>query len=364
MSTEIQVGASDIAKKKEKKDSSVKKRKREVETAQHAEPEPSKPVVKKSKKAHGVSEDAHKRPVTEAISEVGETATAPDSKKLKQKRRDLGISGAEGSDASPPALSTKERKQKKKGTAQELAHTSPNGLEEKTTTPIFDDDELQSHSPFLQQTTSFYVALSPCNNDLALEGVCAEHISPLLLTYHPPLRGIVLSYANARISEHPENRLRANSSSNGVKTVLARSMDEYAVTYVWLTADFMIFRPQRGTYLEGYVNLQNEGLLGLVCHNYFNAGIERSRLPKDWRWDDGEDAEGKCMEKEGQQADGYYVDGRGAKVEGRLIFRVRDFEASPGTETGAGSINIFGTLLLPEEDERIDEDERHRSLVR
>ncbi|KAF2770230.1 hypothetical protein EJ03DRAFT_253270, partial [Teratosphaeria nubilosa] len=160
-------------------------------------------------------------------------------------------------------------------------------------------------TPFRQQTASFYLALSPCAQSFPVEGLCAEHLSPLLLTYFAPLNGVVISYSNPRLSEGP-NDVHPSSSK---KYVLAQSIDEYAVNFVWLTAEFTVFRPSRGTYLEGYVNLQNESLLGLVCYNYFNAGIDRTRLPKEWKW----------------EGEGYWADGEGNKVEGRMVFKVKDF---------------------------------------
>jgi DNA-directed RNA polymerase I subunit RPA43 len=141
------------------------------------------------------------------------------------------------------------------------------------------------------------------------------------LTYYPPFEGVVLSYSNPRISEHPNDEQASNNDA--VRTVFSRSIDEYGVTYVWMTAEFLIFQPRRGTLLEGHVTLQNESILGLLCYNYFNAGIQAEKLAKDWTWD-GE----------------AFVDASGKKVDGKLTFKVEDFEAS-GTE----SIQISGTLL-------------------
>ena len=212
---------------------------------------------------------------------------------------------------------------------------------------LHESDLLQSHPPFVQQTVSFYLPLSPCAYDFPLEGLCAEHISPLLLTYYPPLKGVLLSYANPRMSEHPSEGAQVESS-NEARTVLSRSIDEYAVAYVWLTAEFITFRPRRGTYLEGYVSLQNESILGLVCYNYFNAVIERDKLPKDWRWEGDEDSSGKLKKKSKRnptEGGGFFVDGDGRKVEGRLIFQVEDFEATAGSDTGSGTVSILGTMI-------------------
>ena len=246
-----------------------------------------------------------------------------------------------------------ERPAKKQKKHKDKHHSS-----RKTKTP---DDFLDTASPFIRQTTSFYLPLSPCAYDFPLEGLCAEHISPLLLTYYPPLEGVVLSYDKPRMSEHPSEGEQVNSS-NEANTVLSQSIDEYAVTYVWLTAEFLMFKPRRGTYLEGYVSLQNESMLGLVCYNYFNAVIEQEKLPKDWRWESKEnegEAENGSEKSKGKkkkehrpiaEGGGYFVNVEREKVEGRLVFRVEDFEATPGSDTGAGTISILGTLLPPSDE--------------
>ena len=210
---------------------------------------------------------------------------------------------------------------------------------------------LEQHSPFVKQTTSFYLALSPCAYDFAIEGLCAEHISPLLLTYVPPLKGVLLSYENPRIAEHPSGSVQINGITDE-RAVLTRSIDEYGVTYVWLTAEFTVFKPRRGTYLEGIVHIQNESMLGLVCYNYFNAVTERDKLPEDWKWiENGEEtANGQRKQQYAIQGAGYYVDGEGNNIEEKLVFRVEDFEANTGSDGGPGIVSIMGSL-------RFDSDE-------
>ncbi|KAK4895318.1 hypothetical protein LTR27_006661 [Elasticomyces elasticus] len=235
--------------------------------------------------------------------------------------------------------------------AQQSSHVKPQASRE-ASKPLTDEQRLETQSPFFQKTETFYLALSPCANDFPFEGLVAEHISPLLLTYHPPLGGVVLKYSNARLSETPEG----NANDNEV--VLSKAMDEYAVTFVYLTVDLVLFRPAKGCWLEGYVNLQNESLLGLVCYNYFNAAIERQRLPKDWRWqEDGSQSSVRST----KQGNGCWVDGSGEKVDGKVVFRVKDFEATAGSEGGAGSMNILGTLLSTGQEKKVDDEERQRS---
>ncbi|TKA39061.1 hypothetical protein B0A54_09658 [Friedmanniomyces endolithicus] len=295
------------------------------------------------------------------------SATAP-----QKETKDSSIVGVEG--AQPGVAQVKPAKKKGKPKLDQL----PNGNEEVFAEPavapgpskaqqrsrvqggashevsLTDDQRLHSYSPFIHKTETFYLALSPCANDFPLEGLVAEHISPLLLTYHPPLRGVVLKYSNARLSGTPDGQ-----SKDGDGVVLSKAIDEYAVTFVYLTVDLVIFAPTKDSWLEGYVNLQNESLLGLVCYNYFNAAIERQRLPKDWRWVDDASRGNTRVAKGGQ---GYWVDDSGGRVDGKVVFRVKDFDAAAGGDSGAGSINILGTLLSVEEDRQLDHDGRQHSV--
>ncbi len=200
--------------------------------------------------------------------------------------------------------------------------------------------DAENRSPFTQLTTSLYLPLSPCAYNSPLAGVCAEHISPHLLTYFPPLRGVLFSYANARLSEHP-NIQKSNTEHTEPyqPPVLASNKDAYGVSFLWLTADFTIFRPVKGTVLEGVVSTQTPGMVGLICYNYFNAVIMAESMPEGWRW---------VSQDEGGL--GCWVDGQGDGLEGRVRFWVDDFEV----DEGAGTVGIMGSLKRPKKDTRTE----------
>lgn len=375
---------------KDSADKMSKKRRREEELAQtkasETAPEADSTPAKKQKKSKKDREVKVKHEVKVKQEPEDETTIADISEKKdkKKKKKNEGAQNEEAAtqDAKPaktgettghdnaPEDAEKTKKSKKKKSKEDAAITTAgNGTEERkpvvsSTSSAISGKKLQSRPPFVQQTTSFYLALSPIAHQFPLEGLCAEHISPLLLTYYPPMKGVVLSYANPRMSETPENGAQIKKGKHA-KTVLGQSVDEYAVTYVWLTVDLLVFKPQKDTVLEGYVNLQNESILGLICYNYFNAGIERSRIPKDWQWVEDEAPEEGDMSRKGRrEAAGHYVNAEGNKVEGKIVFKVKDFEATAGAETGSGSINIYGTLLAGDEDAKADEDARQNGLVR
>ncbi|MCJ1317901.1 hypothetical protein MMC15_003228 [Xylographa vitiligo] len=229
------------------------------------------------------------------------------------------------------------------------------------------------HSPFHQETFSLYLPLSPICQAYPLEGLCAEHLSPLILTYYPPFKGVVFAYSNIHLSEQPQKQ----DQNAAVSTVLAKSIDEYAVSFVWLTADFLVFKPHRGDWIEGWVNLQSESHLGIVCWNLFNASIERKGLPNTWRWvaagskpksktklkhsrgdtsadEDDEQADALLPSSQAvQEDDGHFEDAEGKRIEGPVRFRVKDVETSSSTEKEKSFLSIEGTLLSAKEEEDI-----------
>ena len=257
------------------------------------------------------------------------------------------------------------------------------------------NDDLEAHekltsslsadiSPFHQTSASFYLPLSPIGQLYPLRTLCAEHISPLLLTYYQPLHGVVLSYGNPRLSANGEDP----TSTDGRQKTYARSIDEYAAPFVWLTADFLVLDPQRGDVCEGYISIQNESSIGLICWNFFSASIERVRLPKDWKWiskgntqkwkqklkrpsqdddmDIDEDQDGddttRVQSAYVEQGAGYYVDGNENKVSGLIRFRVVDVDTSAGTSREFDFMSVLGTMLSEAEEKHLRREEIERYL--
>jgi DNA-directed RNA polymerase I subunit RPA43 len=212
-----------------------------------------------------------------------------------------------------------------------------------------------SSTPFHVQTSSLYLPLAPISQKYPVEGLCAEHLSPLILQWYPPFNGVILSYSNPRISAVP-------FGNDGDKTLL-QNTDEYAVSWAWVTAEFLLFKPDLTTTVKAYVNLQNEGHLGLVCWNLFNASIERKRLPADWKWvgveDQDKGKEGMGMgETYAEDGAGYFVDGEGKKVDGMVKFRIRDVETDVDREKGF--LSLAGTMLNAEAEKKLAESEKAR----
>ena len=133
--------------------------------------------------------------------------------------------------------------------------------------------------------------------------------------------------------------------------------------------------------MGGYVTLQNESSLGLVCWNFFNASIERGQLPPDWKWvgggtkpkrstkklkkaaeiagfDKGHDQDSEirneqrledlALDADMEAPQGFFQDGSGVKIEGIVQFYVRHVETSRSVDRESGFLSIEGTMLDPE----------------
>lgn len=244
---------------------------------------------------------------------------------------------------------------KRKREIGEEGHRSKKHRSEKAAPTASSIEPPAERSPFHLQTSSLFLSLAPVSQKFPLEGLCAEHLSPLILTYYPPFNGVILSYSNPRFAEKP--------FGNDGDSTLLQNLDEYAVSWAWVTAEFLLFKPVRGAWLEGYINLQNEGHLGLVCWNLFNASIERARLPKEWKWIGVADQEKDMETEEGatyaEDGIGYYVDGEGKKIEGTVKFRVKEIESNHDKERGF--LTIDGTMLDEEAEVRLLEIEQDKT---
>jgi DNA-directed RNA polymerase I subunit RPA43 len=245
----------------------------------------------------------------------------------------------------------KEKKKRKRDKEDGHKSKSKKLKSDKTASQISPVQEDQAKpSPFHIQTSSLHLPLAPISQAAPLEGLCAEHISPLILRYFPPFGGVILCYKNPRLSSEA-------FGDDGPATLL-QCVDEGAATWGWVTAEFLLFKPDRGAWLEGYVNLQNAGHIGVVCWNLFNANIKQNSLPESWKWVGIEDQSEEAGERYAEDGQGYYVDGDGKKVEGMVQFRVREIESSHDRETGF--LSIEGTMLDDEAEKRLLRREREK----
>jgi DNA-directed RNA polymerase I subunit RPA43 len=186
-------------------------------------------------------------------------------------------------------------------------------------------------------TANMYLPVYPIAIKYSLEGAIAEAISPLLLTYHAPFKGYVLAHRNARATE-------GNGSAS-------RCIDQYGMSFLWVTVDVLVFRPVKGAWLKGMVGLQSESHISLIVWNYFSARVEKKRLPVDWRFVEEEyeapldETETHVKRSKVRRSTGAYHDGKGRRIEGALAFRAVDFEVTRSGDGQRTLMTIEGSLV-------------------
>jgi len=248
--------------------------------------------------------------------------------------------------------------------------------------------------PFFTQAVSLYVPFFPIGFEKPLTNVATQHLDPLLNHYSPTLGGVLLSYSNLNLSDRPVMPSVENPPTDETPALL-RSVDEYAVGFGWLSFDAQLFVPSRGKWMEGVIQLQNEGHVGVVCWSKFNASIEAKRLPRGWTWVDlakttkshssnesdslpspDSDAENASENQESEDmldgeelqvveqmhTTGYWVDERGRNVSGKLRFRIKNFDV--GLAGDYGYLSIEGTCLDEDAERALAAEEREAERKR
>jgi DNA-directed RNA polymerase I subunit RPA43 len=224
---------------------------------------------------------------------------------------DIELPDAEGAEApaieATPAVPKKKKKRKAIAEVQLTAteqedielpdadnetFTSPPPIPE-TTSPAqqIPPSNSTENTPFHTARTSLYVPVPAISLTTALPSLISTHLTPLLLTYYPPLNGIILTIIDAHISsaasDLPGKPLVlptiTTPSPQGTPT-LALCADTSGVSFIWLTFTATTFSPTPSSTLTGHINVTSEGFIGLILHNYFQVGIAKSRIPRSWKW--------------------------------------------------------------------------------
>ncbi|KAK3358682.1 hypothetical protein B0T25DRAFT_72929 [Lasiosphaeria hispida] len=344
--------------------------------------ESSKKPRKRKKHTEPEQEDGMDIDVPEEpVAEEPQSKREKKSKKSKSKNE-----SAQGLEPEAPTKSgkskvkgkDKSREKKKRLVSPEIADHAMD-LGEPRLVPKSKTAESDSDFPFFTQTISLFVPFFPVGFDKPLTNVAAQHLDPLLDHYSPTLRGVLLSYSNLNLSEKPA-KASVRYPPNDQTPALLHSVDEYAVGFGWLTFEAQLFVPARGKWMEGVLQLQSEGHIGVVCWNKFNASIEAKRLPNGWKWVDldkpantyngssslpspdlDEDEEDVLDGEELQVVEqmhttGHWVDERGRKVSGKLQFRIKNYDV--GLAGDYGYLSIEGTFLDDDAERALAAEER------
>lgn len=377
--------------KHEKGEHKSKKRHREPTDAAEADGterkhKKSKSHVSREDPSHDASAPA---PLNLHEQEDGENGESKKEKKPKKSKKDKKRHEPQEDAPAPTHKKKEKRRHKEAAQASEAGNAEPMDIDSTPARPRAGAESRDGQSaqafPFFTQTVSQYLPLFPQGMIEPIEGYAEQHLRPLLNRYVPAFRGVLLAYRNPRIGEAPGKGSLTEKSETEDATLL-ESIDEYAVGFAWLTIEADLFCPKRGSWMEGTLNLQSEGFIGVICFGMFNASIEASRLPSSWKWvdllssskekakrpsgksaaesklptpepqDDEVENEAQDEAQDEAQAEtegdethqahstGYWVDENGSKVGGgKLRFRIKNYEV--GSIGDYGYLSIEGTML-------------------
>ncbi|RWA10843.1 hypothetical protein EKO27_g4249 [Xylaria grammica] len=284
--------------------------------------------------------------------------------------------GDNGEKPSKRKRKEKKEKEREKKKPKKSRESQNQVLDDNNDSENHDDNDDYSTAHEGVVTVSQYLPLHPLGLNEPLHGYANQHLEPLLNRYVPSFGGVLLAYRNPRIGEAPGKGSLTEHSGMEDMAVL-ESVNEAAVSFGWLTVEIDIFRPSRGAWLEGLVNIQSGGHIGVVCWGKFNASIESERLPRDWQWIDQHSSQSNGeAEPESTSspsplaqgdtevghtevhATGYWVDGQGSKItaETPICFRIKNYEV--GSSGDYGYLSIEGTMLTEEEEQEKARKER------
>ncbi|KAG6089394.1 hypothetical protein E4U15_003027 [Claviceps sp. LM218 group G6] len=332
-----------------------------------------KDIIKKEKKASKsskkesrlkVEDDAvqddvlHSQATASAAADPIEHGASKSEKKVKKKNK------KREPEPSPPA-----QPEADDGDAMDIDEPA-----EATSSGIYQPPDMPANPqfPFFKQTVSLYEPIYPNGWAQPVTNAQDHHLQQLQNKYVPSLRGVLLDYSNVSLGPEPG---RAGAAADDESPTTLLSKGEYAVGFGWITADVGLFVPSRGAWMEGSVNLQTEGHIGVVCFGKFNASIEASRLPPSWKWVSNESPDASGFEETASvitaddhgvvrqiHSTGFWIDGSGTRVKGKVRFRIRNFDAGTSGETSY--LSLEGTMLDKASEKKLIQEEARLAQVR
>lgn len=190
---------------------------------------------------------------------------------------------------------------------------------------------------FHKYSTALYVSLAPCHLNNPINGIKAQHLDPLVMTYFPKAQGVILSYSNIQLSG--DNSAKDTEDN---EITIAQIEGSSPFTFMWISVDFLVWKPQIGDVLEGYIYMQTASHLGLLIHDTFNASIKKYNIPNDWSFIPIQEDEIEASEEDGKfRTFGYWQNEEGIKVEGKLKFTIKSIHSTGKV------VSVEGTLIEP-----------------
>lgn len=193
---------------------------------------------------------------------------------------------------------------------------------------------------------SLYVSLAPIYSQNLLQGIMKQHLNPMVMKYNVQVNGVVLGYEKLQVSD--ADPLHDDNSPEK----LIKLTPDSPFGFTWCSCDLLVWQPQVGDVVEGWIFIQSVSHFGLLIHDAFNASIKKNYIPEDWTFIQNEEHDKDSQINEDQNEDnnksaftssmGHWVDANGEKVDGKLKFQIRS------VYTKGKVISVDGTLLTEE----------------
>lgn len=187
---------------------------------------------------------------------------------------------------------------------------------------------------FHKINTSLYVSLAPCYLKTPIEGIKAQHLDPMLMKHFGKAGGVVIGYDNVKLSEE-------HITETGI---VAKVNAHSPFTFLWVSLDLLVWKPQVGDVLQGLVYMQSPSHIGLLINDTFNASIKKNNIPESWQFVHNQ-ADEQQQETEEEtvksQSLGQWYDESEIPVDGKLKFTVRAIHSSGRV------VSVEGSLIKP-----------------
>ncbi len=348
-------------KRARKSNKSEKKRLREEDAA--ADPEERKHKKSKSVSGNGKRDEKSKKKHTNSEEK------AERKKKTSKKNHDDTEAIDTDAESALAQSQLQSESAQQAADAMEIDRPAVNSISDIYQPP---DIPAKPQFPFFSQTVSLYEPMYPIGWAQPVTSCEFHYLRHLQNKYVPSLRGVLMNYKNVTLGDEPS---RVGAARNDEEATTLKSQREFGVGFGWITADVDLFVPSRGAWMEGSVNLQTEGHIGVVCFGKFNASIEARRLPPSWKWVANEDPEAEGMEETASivapdehgvvhqiHSTGFWVDANGDKVKGKIRFRIRNFDVGVSGETTY--LSLEGTMLDKASEKTLVQQESHALKLR
>lgn len=194
------------------------------------------------------------------------------------------------------------------------------------------DEEDGCSKCIVKVPVSLYASIAPIYQQASQDGIMRQHLNNMVMKFNNELGGVVLGYDNLEIL--------GDQAEESEKLVKLTADTPFAFT--WCHVDIIVWQPQVGDIVEGWIFIQSASHIGLLIHDAFNASIKKNSIPNDWTFIHNEDLGENSQDSEDKkkfQSLGHWVDGQGEQLGGKLKFTIRN------VYTTGRMVSLEGTLL-------------------